>query len=108
MTDDDGIRAELLTLRGCERVVRGTPDDRDSDPIAVRLRLLAALAMRTSDALELGEPRLLTVSYDDRMVALAIEPGGGILAVITSDPSAVGLAMVKLRYWLSTRARGGP
>lgn len=106
MMDDEGIPAELLQLRGCERVVRSTPDDRDSDSTAFRLRLLAAMAIRTSDALELGEPRLLTVSYDDRMAALAIEPGGGILAVITRDPSAVGLAMVKLRHWLSTRARG--
>jgi hypothetical protein len=107
MTDDDGIRAELLALRGCERVVWAGHDDGDPDATAIRLRLLAAMVMRTSDTLELGSPRLLTISYDDRVIAAAIEPDGGILAVIASDPSVVGLAMVKLRHWLQTRARGG-
>ncbi|MFO7568028.1 MAG: hypothetical protein R6X02_35630 [Enhygromyxa sp.] len=102
MTSVEGIRAELLGLRGCERVV-WSEGAGDSDPIAIRLRLLAAFATRTSDALEYGEPRMLTLSYDDRMIAMALEPGGGLLAVISHEPSAIGLAMVKLRQWLLTR-----
>jgi hypothetical protein len=103
--DDDRIRADLLALRGCERVVRAVPGD--ADPIAVRLRLLAGVAIQTSAALELGEPRLLTISYDERMVALALEPDGALLAVITRDPTTVGLAMIKLRQWLAGKSGSG-
>jgi len=116
MTAEDERRARdaLLDLPGVERVLWSGPELESGgsgrptvvdDRARVWMRLLAATAAQMSAELGHGPPRLLTMSYDDRVVALAVDHRGTIVAVISSDPSAVGLAMVKLRRWLTIRLR---
>ncbi|MFV8749453.1 hypothetical protein ACNOYE_02750 [Nannocystaceae bacterium ST9] len=111
-TEAERARAELYALRGAERVLWSEPGGQPGslgvetdDGASAWLALLAAMTTRMSDELELGRPHLLTITYANRMVAMAIDPEGARIAVITSEPASVGLAMVKLRNWLATRSR---
>jgi hypothetical protein len=114
-TDIARTRAELLALRGVRRVLWSEPGaesgslgtDADDGALAW-LALLAAMTQQMSGELRLGPPHLMTISYADRLVAMAIDPRGARITVISDEPASVGLAMVKLRNWLATRTRGAP
>ncbi|NVB36691.1 hypothetical protein G6O69_02530 [Pseudenhygromyxa sp. WMMC2535] len=70
------------------------------------LRILSATSTRMCEELDHGAPRLLTLSCDDRLIALACDPVGAFVAVIASDSSVMGLAVAKLRSWIQTRREG--
>ena len=115
-TFDDQTRAELLALPGSERVIWGganlepgsLPTTSTTSTTSTWFSLVAAMTERMSEELGLGRAELLTISYANRMIAVAIDDEGAIMALIANNPSTLGLAMVKLRRWLSGRTRSQP
>ena len=64
------------------------------------LVLLTATIERLTGELELGAPRRLTLGFDRHALVVAVDPGGGFIAMVADDTLDVSTVLVQLRRWL--------